>query len=121
MKFYLASSSGIPDTIEDHADKLRAHNHYVVSNWHEVPDYYKSLAPHQIWNMCFSQILISDAVIGVSAPNLRGALLEIGYAIALSKPIYLIGEFAGDWHNMSQISGRYSDLDDFIGRMKWHE
>ena len=75
--------------------KLRASGVTISSTWiDDVPDREDKEAILKLWVNCFEEIRQSDMVL-VGAENedrFKGVLVEIGAALVLDKPVYLIGE-----------------------------
>jgi len=104
MKFYLASSFALKDTVQDVAEILENLGHSVTVKWW-LKDYKKILLSDDDWydhpdvgrisQRNFEGIRSADVFLFIadkSAPRkFNGANIEFGYAYALRKPCFAIG------------------------------
>ena len=73
----------------------------VVSTWHNNPDIEIDELDQKLcrdgWAQNFIEIRQADVVVayGEFKDRLNGTLIEIGYALARRKPVYLVGNY--DW------------------------
>ena len=86
--------------------KLRASGVNISSTWIDhAPDREDKDAISKLWVNCFEEIRQSDMVMvkAEKEDKFKGVLVEIGAALVLDKPVYLVGENnnMGDIHNHS--------------------
>ena len=107
-KFYIASSSAFIDECKELASKLEGKgvtitrkwwNEYVKGNTPELDnltdqEWYDHPRIQKIKSADFEAIKEAEALILIShyPKALTGALVEVGYALALNKPVFVIGE-----------------------------
>ena len=72
---------------------------------HQVPDT-KEHASH-FWSHDFNDVTYAEVVVVYAEQDdkLRGALVEVGYALALGKPVIVIGDHAdyGTWRHANNV------------------
>lgn len=107
-KVYIASSSAFINECKDLSSRLEKKgvtitrkwwNEYVKGNTPELDelsdfDWYKHPRIQKIKSADFEAIKEAEALILIShyPKALTGALVEVGYALALNKPVFVIGE-----------------------------
>lgn len=84
--------------------KLRDSGVTISSTWIDhAPDRDDKEAISKLWVNCFEEIRQSDMmmVMAEKEDKFKGVLVEIGAALVLDKPVYLVGENEnmGDIHN----------------------
>ncbi len=75
--------------------KLRASEVTISSTWIDhSPDREDKEAISKLWVNCFEEIRQSDMIMvkADKEDRLKGVLAEIGAALVLDKPVYLVGE-----------------------------
>jgi hypothetical protein len=75
--------------------KLRASGVTISSTWIDhVPEKGDKEAISRLWLNCFEEIRQSDMIMvkAEKEDRLKGVLAEIGAALVLGKPVYLVGE-----------------------------
>jgi len=75
--------------------KLRDSGVAISSTWiDDVPDQEDKEAISKLWLNCFEEIRQSDMIMvkAEKEDKFKGVLVEIGAALVLDKPVYLIGE-----------------------------
>ena len=102
----------------DFWQKLRDSGIAISSTWIDhSPDPEDKEAISKLWVNCFEEIRQSDMVMvkAEKKDKFKGVLVEIGAALVLDKPVYLVGENdnMGDIHNHPQFY-RVSSLEEAI-------
>ena len=75
--------------------KLRASGVTISSTWiDDVPDQEDKEAISRLWLNCFEEIRQSDMLMvkAEEEDKFKGVLVEVGAALVLGKPVYLVGE-----------------------------
>jgi len=109
MKIYIASSSRFIDDCEILADQLKADLKFTITRkwWdHYIKDepqftnisdmeFYANPQVEMIRELDFKAVREADMVVIITRDEykLTGALIELGYALALGKPVFLLGQF----------------------------
>ena len=102
--------------------KLRASGFTISSTWIDhAPDRDDKEAISKLWVNCFEEIRQSDMVMvkAEKEDKFKGVMVEIGAALVLDKPVYLVGENnnMGDIHNHTlfhQVSSPEEAITHFV-------
>jgi len=108
----------------DFWQKLRDSGVTISSTWIDhAPDREDKEAISKLWVNCFEEIRQSDMVMvkAEKEDKFKGVLVEIGAALVLRKPVYLVGENnnMGDIHNhplFHQVSSPEEATTHFVER-----
>lgn len=77
--------------------EFREAGHNIISRWIDVPDKYsedpEGLDFTQLWQWCVEDVISCDALVCHVEPGevLKGAILEVGVALAHNKRVILLG------------------------------
>lgn len=107
MRLYFASKM-------KHAEKWRKFaldnpRHHIVSRWHYLEPFVPDTPDHakNFWAADFLDVLACDALIvyAEKGEHLCGALIEAGFALGNSKPVYVVGEHPsyGTWQHFPGV------------------
>lgn len=71
----------------------------ICSTWIDEARDKQSPSPADLWRRCVSEAANADAVIPYVEPGevLKGALVEVGAALARGVPVFVVGEPDGSW------------------------
>lgn len=92
MRVYLASATGNAAAARELAAELRAEGHVITSTWHDLLGIESARATEaaldddakrQIADRCLAEIRQAVRLVVLGHPDMRGALVEVGYALAL--------------------------------------
>lgn len=97
MRFYLASNFSSREDMKRHAQELRLLGHIVECRWFTDPDhgstneieFNRTLANHD-WEDLFNSECMVVFIDGTNSHG--GKYVELGLALAWSKPIIIVGE-----------------------------
>jgi len=73
---------------------LRASGINIISTWIDEAEKGVTLDFADLTNRCFREVAEADVILLYCLPGeiLKGALMEVGAALALGKPIYCVGD-----------------------------
>ena len=81
--------------------KLRSKGVTFISTWIDEPNYINKNSPELVglWEKYIKEASSAKALIAYLEPGeiMKGALVEIGAALAHNVPVFLVGEFDGSW------------------------
>lgn len=99
LRIYIASALASAPQCNSYQQVLESRGYYVVSTWHSVVepgavDPHDEAVRREIMITNLGELSRAECVLGLLTHNQgRCAYVEIGYALALSKPVvYLVGE-----------------------------
>lgn len=96
MKVYVAGRSSIRNGVEDTIKKLKASGFKITFDWTKHPHFIYREQPElakKYSELELQAIDSSDVFILVSDREGSGMYVEMGYALAKGKPVYIIGEW----------------------------
>lgn len=133
MKFYLAAQYERHPEMREIRTRLRDHGHVVTSRWIDqhngsAPDAAGTLQLNQspahytvFANKDLFDLDVADAMIFFSSGNgskgRGGRHLELGYALALGKPVYFVGQRENVFHTLPQLQV-YSDFEGLLNALR---
>lgn len=81
--------------------EFRANGLPIISTWIDEGDTGATTDFPDLWQRCVSEAASATAVVLYCEPGevLKGALVEIGAAMAMGVPVYAVGQFDGTYHN----------------------
>ena len=99
VNVYLCSASGNRAAARSEAARLEAEGFRVLSTWHAIPPYDRSSEHRLDANTqgviaagCLGEIERADIVLVLGHAEMRGALVEVGWALAREKRVIWIGD-----------------------------
>ncbi len=110
MSFYVASRFEDREHARVIRDKLLALNHYVTSRWMEDESQCGSDADRVIWAQNdLYDVAMADAILLYEPSHAAGVgkggrHVEFGYAAAMDKRLYIIGQRSNIFHHLPQVS-----------------
>lgn len=124
MAIYIAGTSREPQIAYQVAITLGKHGFNCLHAWTNS-DNIIDKPEKAIWMQCLAQINRSDAIV-VCSPTvptieLRGAIFELGYAIAKGKPAFIIDPndtLKGDWYQSPGIVGIYKHMSSLLSALE---
>jgi nucleoside 2-deoxyribosyltransferase len=89
MKIYVASKWEEKDRVQELMALLREAGHEITYDWTQCGTYNRTQAIHDLRG-----VADADVFVGVFEKDVpyAGALVELGIALALGKPIYIFGD-----------------------------
>jgi nucleoside 2-deoxyribosyltransferase len=117
MKIYIASKA-------HHRARwrqLREEGAPINSRWIDVDDKYSAdpsdLDYADLWSKCVTDVTVCDALVVYVEPGeiLKGALVEMGIAIGMNIPVFLVGRAEdflanGTWMNYRRLAHPVDDI-----------
>ena len=103
MNVYVASKSCHAAWWRQWRDEASERGTTVVSSWIDCDGEPDDLAAH--WSVCIADVAASDLLIAMhyDAEMWKGAYVEIGAALALDIPVYVVGSPPGSWVNHPRV------------------
>ncbi len=128
MKFYLAAPYGRREEIKEHAEQLIVSGHTVTSRWlygdGEEGDENPSPEQARKWAVeDFVDIMKCEAlVLFNSGQHGRGGCqVEFGIALALTKPVVLVGKPSTVFHHYVGPKNIFSCFEDFLEHVPYEK
>lgn len=118
-KIYIASKARHRPRWRD----LRDNRGYdIISHWIDTPDEYSDdptgLDYDKLWRTCIQDVKDCDTLVLYveTDEHLKGALVELGIALALGKDIIVTGDLGdnGTWHHMSKVEVSEKTMEDVL-------
>lgn len=77
----------------------------IVSTWIDESGPGESSDLVDLWERCIGEVTQADALIAVHYPGetWKGAFIEVGAALALGKPVFVVGDPPGSWRHHSGV------------------
>jgi hypothetical protein len=101
-----------------HAEKwrgMRASGYRVISTWIDEADEVGVIDFADLWTRCLAEASISDVTLVYMEPGevLKGALAELGAALASGRKVFAVGpvEASGTWFNHPGVT-RFASWED---------
>lgn len=116
MRIYLGAQTMRGPELQGYKRELEAVGHTVTSSWlnYDLAHYYK-LRPELVDKRsaasmavdCLKDLDISDAIVVFTGPNDSGVNVELGYAIAQRKLVYVIGTSRNIFHELPHVTHHF--------------
>ncbi len=118
-KIYLASKAKHRPRWREFRDSL---GYNIISRWIDTDDQYSEdptgLDYGKLWEMCIQDAKNCDVLVLYVEPDehLKGALVELGVALALGKEIIVTGDLGdnGSWHNHHKVEVSDKSIEDLM-------
>lgn len=102
MKFYLAGDYELRETLAELADQLEQVGHEITSRWvrESVADPLTPADSRRIALADLDDLSAAEAMVLVNGPSTRGGKhAELGAALAMDMPVFLIGPRSNIFHH----------------------